>query len=118
MNDKVDELDRSLAQSSARRSRVLGMATFVVLSLAFPASARANDFQLGPLVQVSLDPSPFADCDPGSFPGPTPDFQSDDEEKETFVAVNPTNARNIVAIWISGKEKGNVAGVSFDGGRR
>jgi hypothetical protein len=98
--------------------QTIGLVAAPLLSLAACGLGLANDFRLGPLVRVSFDPSPFADCDPGSFPGPTPDYQSDDEEKETFVAVNPTNPKNIVAIWIAGKQKGNVAGVSFDGGRR
>src|SRR5437870_2219055 len=93
---------------------------FLCLAASVPLAVQANpdNFKLGPLVQVSTDSSPFAGCDPGSFPGPMPDFQSDSEEKETRLAINPANPNNLVAIWIGGKEKGNVAGVSFDGGKR
>jgi len=74
-------------------------------------------------VQVS-GVSPFGvlgDCGnfPGTIPGPGSVFL--DSEVEPWVAVNPTDADNIVAFWqqdrwSNGGSRGNVAGVSFDGG--
>lgn len=71
------------------------------------------------LVQVS-GASPFGaigDC--GNFPGTGILFL--DSEVEPWLDVNPINPDNIVAIWqqdrwSDGGSRGNVAGVSFDGG--
>jgi ELWxxDGT repeat protein len=74
---------------------------------------------LGPLVQVS-GPSPFASStadNPASQPG----FYVPYSEAEPYVAVNPTNPKNVVATWqqdhwSNAAGRGIVAGVSFDGG--
>src|SRR5438552_15302990 len=84
---------------------------FVAVAAQFAGSAQANDFKRGPLVQLS-DPDPFGDC-PGGLP-----FADAPQQEESFVAANPTNSKNIVTVWIGGKAKGIVAGVTFDGGRR
>jgi hypothetical protein len=83
----------------------------------------AGSFTAGPLVQVS-GTSPFgalADC--GNFPGtiPGPGVAFIDSEVEPWVVVNPVNPGNIVAFWqqdrwSNGGARGNVAGVSSDGG--
>lgn len=81
------------------------------------------DFTPGPLVQVS-SVSPFGalgDC--GYFPGtiPEPGVGFVNSEVEPWVVVNPMNPYNIVAFWqqdrwSNGGSRGNVAGVSLDGG--
>jgi hypothetical protein len=69
-------------------------------------------FVAGDPVTVS-GPSPFEGCGPFSdepfFPG---------AEVEPWIAVNPTNADNMVGAWIQdpGHTSGLVTGVSFDGG--
>ena len=66
---------------------------------------------LGPLIAISV-PDPLAACPyPESWQHGTRDT-----EVEPWVAVNPTNANNIVAIWIAHDFSGNVASVSLDGG--
>jgi hypothetical protein len=73
------------------------------------------------LVQVS-GPSPFgplANC--GNFPGIFEGVNFVNSEVEPWVEVNPVNPDNIVAIWqqdrwSDGGSRGNVAGVSNDGG--
>lgn len=79
----------------------------------------------GPLVQVSGD-SPFGaldDC--GDFPTQVPIFPPSvnfvDSEVEPWVVVNPVKPSNIVGFWqqdrwSDGGARGNVAGVSVDGG--
>jgi hypothetical protein len=75
--------------------------------------------RLTPLVQVSGS-SPFAGStadNPASQPG----FYIANSEAEPYVAVNPTNSKNVVAtwqqdLWSTGAARGIVAGVSFDGG--
>src|SRR5712692_1039055 len=88
--------------------------TLLCLALAaqFGLPALANDFNLGRLVQIS-GPSPFLGCEPG---GPTPPGPTDNVEFEPYVVVNPTNPRNIVAVWTQDRAKGRVAAVSFNGG--
>jgi hypothetical protein len=66
--------------------------------------------------------SPFGaleDC--GDFPGIGNGVNFLDSEVEPWLAVNPINSQNVVAFWqqdrwSDGGARGNVAGVSFDGG--
>jgi len=66
---------------------------------------------LGPLVAISV-PDPLAAC-PHSEAW---QHGTRDTEVEPWLAVNPTNSNNIVAIWIAHDFSGNVASVSLDGG--
>lgn len=75
----------------------------------------------GSLVQVSgLSPfDPLGDC--GNFPITDNSTNYVNSEVEPWVDVNPANPDNIVAIWqqdrwSDGGSRGNVAGVSLDGG--
>ena len=75
----------------------------------------ASTFAPGPLVLAS-GPSPFAACTIG---GPGTVYVN--SEVEPWVAVNPTNANNIVAVyqqdrWNNGGAHGLVTAVSHDGG--
>jgi hypothetical protein len=58
---------------------------------------------LGPLVDLS-DPDVLAACG------------SNGAEKESYIVVNPTNPKNIVATWFGGSALGTVAAVTVDGG--
>jgi hypothetical protein len=78
-----------------------------------------STFTLGPLVQAS-GPSPFTGStadNPASQPG----TYVPNSAAEPYVAVNPTNAQNVVAVWqqdlwSNGAGRGIAASVSFDGG--
>src|SRR2546422_8656749 len=65
----------------------------VLLSLALVTqsvpTAHANDFRLGPLIDLS-DPDVFAACG------------SNGAEKECSIAVNPTDPKNLATAWIGG----------------
>src|SRR5262249_6142369 len=65
----------------------------------------------GPLVAISV-PDPLAACPH------TEAWQHStrDSEAEPWVAVNPTNPNNIVALWIGHDFAGTVASVTLDGG--
>src|SRR5258708_31827508 len=67
-------------------------------------STRANDLRLGPLIDLS-DPDALAACG------------SNGAEKETSIAANPANPKNLVATWIGGLFKGIGGSVSLDGGK-
>src|SRR5262249_40177608 len=67
----------------------------------------------GPLVAISV-PDPLAGCQHDQewqYPHGTRDT-----EVEPWLAVNPTNPNNIVAIWIAHDFCGDVASVTLDGG--
>src|SRR5262249_8196733 len=68
-------------------------------------SGPGSTFTTGPLVEIS-NPDPLANC-----PG-------EDVAAEPYIAVNPTNPNNVAAVWIDHLNAGNVAGVTFDGGKR
>jgi hypothetical protein len=74
---------------------------------------------------------PVSPTDASPFTGCTADFADlqrligfvdhPNSEVEPYVAVNPTNPDNLIAVWQqdrwdSGSSRGNLAGVSFDGG--
>jgi len=99
MNDRFDELAMSMGQSV----RLTFLCLAVTAQIA--VSARANDFRPGRLIDLS-DPDAFAACG------------SNGAEKETSVAANPTNPKNLVATWIAGLFKGIGGAVSLDGGKR
>jgi hypothetical protein len=68
----------------------------------------SSGLTLGPLVEVS-NPDPLASCPAG--------FLGANVATEPYIAVNPTNPRNIVSIWIDHGSAGLAAGVTFDAGR-
>lgn len=90
--------------------------TFFLAVLAMMALVTvASTFSVSPFVLAS-GPSPFAGCTIG---GPGTIFVN--SEVEPWVAVNPTNAQNIVAVyqqdrWSNGGAHGLVTAVSHDGG--
>ena len=95
------------------------LGALLAIALASALSAPAN--VLGSQVQIS-GASPFgvlADC--GNFPSQSGSINFVDSEVEPWIDVNPADADNIVAIWqqdrwSDGGSRGNVAGVSSDGG--
>jgi hypothetical protein len=101
-------------RTKTQRLMITPIQLAIVLAVLVTATALAG---AGPLVQVSSE-SPFENC--GNFPGPWETVYLD-SEVEPWVVVNPTDPQNIVGFWQQdrwshGGAKGNVAGVSFDGG--
>ncbi len=99
------------------------LVTALVALLLLVGSAVALGATTGLLMQVSgASPfDPLDDC--GDFPGTVgpPGTVFLDSEVEPWVVVNPVNPDNIVAFWqqdrwSNGGARGNVAGVSLDGG--
>jgi hypothetical protein len=96
----------------------LAAATLMLAAGALPA--QAGPFTLGPTSVVSgLSPFPPGCGGPGEASAGSVLYQN--SEVETHVAVNPTNANNVVAYWqqdrwSDGGAHGNLAGYSFDGG--
>ena len=85
------------------------------------SSASAAPFTLGPTSVVS-GLSPFLPGCGGVGEASAGSVLYQNAEVETHVAVNPTNANNVVAYWqqdrwSDGGAHGNLAGYSFDGGR-
>jgi len=84
-------------------------------------SVTASAYSLGPLVQVS-GTSPYGSLEAcGSNPGMPSGINFVNSEAEPWVAVNPSDPDNIVAMWLqdiwtNGLTRGHVAGVSLDGG--
>lgn len=107
------------------KKRLIPVYFTLLLILVFSVSVVIVWAATGPLVQVS-SVSPFGaltNC--GNFPGTigsgTPGTNYLNSEVETWVDVNPTDPDNIVAFWqqdrwSNGGARGNVAGVSIDGG--
>jgi len=97
-----------------RYPEMLAPALLLAAAASLPAGAAS-------LVQISGS-SPFgalADC--GNFPGIFSGTNFVDSEVEPWLDVNPANPSNIVAVWqqdrwSDGGSRGNVAGVSLDGG--
>jgi hypothetical protein len=62
----------------------------------------------GPLVEIS-NPDPLPNAPPGA--------EGANVALEPYLAVNPTNPKNIAAAWIDHPFAANVASVTFDGGK-
>ena len=99
MNDKFDELAKGLAQFAS------GALLCLTVAAQLDRPAHANDFRLGPLIDLS-DPDALAVCG------------SNGAEKDTRMAVNPVSPKNIAVVWFGGLAKGIVTAVSFDGGKK
>src|SRR5438477_11796324 len=70
MNNKFDELTKSLAESVTRRATFkkfgVGLASLALVGL-LPSTVQAQSSQLGPLVELS-QPNPLAGCNSGFLP--------------------------------------------------
>jgi hypothetical protein len=103
------------------KKRILAHIVYMFFVTALVGTAVVWAATLGTLVQVS-SVSPFGaieDC--GNFPGTFDGFNFVNSEVEPWVDVNPDDPDNIVAFWqqdrwSNGGARGNVAGVSYDGG--
>jgi hypothetical protein len=115
MNNKFDELTKSLAQSVTRRGALkkFGVSLAgVALAGALALPVHSQGSTLGPLVELS-QPNPVGTCDDGfRIPGITLN-----DTFEPYLTVNPRNPNNVVATWTLGPIQNVVAGVSFNGGR-
>ncbi len=92
----------------------------LILAMAVAASVSASSFTVAPLKLVS-GPSPFASCTMIGGPGNPPGTNYVNAEVEPWVAVNPTNSNNIVAVyqqdrWSNGGARGLVTAVTHNGG--
>src|SRR5438477_255527 len=116
MNNKFDELTKSLGQSVTRRAALkkfgVGLAGVAVACLVGSFS-NAPAAALGPLIELSR-PNAVGSCDDG-IAGPGPGTIND--AAESYVAVNPANPKNIVAAWIQGPFQNIVSATSIDGGK-
>src|SRR5689334_3218249 len=88
---------------------------FVAVLAGMALATIASTFSSAPLTLAS-GPSPFAGCTIG---GPGTNYVN--AEVEPWVAVNPTNPNNIVAVyqqdrWSNGGAHGLVTAVSHNGG--
>jgi hypothetical protein len=94
------------------------LALLGVFALALAASSAAGVFTRSPLQNVSVS-SPFAGCDiSGQAAGGTNFLNS---EVEPWVEFNPTNPRNVIAVWqqdrwSNGGARGLLTAVTHDGG--
>ena len=101
-----------------RRLLVVAIVTFG--SLVAVGTAPAAPLTLGPThVASGLSPFPVGCGGPGEASAGSVVYQN--SEVETHVAVNPTNANNVVAYWQQdrwndGGAHGNLAGYSLNGG--
>src|SRR5262245_65826735 len=101
-----------------RRNLLLALAaTSCVCALAVTASAGV--FTVAPLT-VASGPSPFAGCTVGAAPG---SVLYPNAEEEPWVDVNPTNSKNLIAVWqqdrwSDGGAHGLVTAVSENGGHK
>src|SRR6266571_4782162 len=105
-----------------KHSLILFAMLLIIAGAAAAVTGWTDTFKLGSPVKVS-GRSPFINCtadNPASQPG-TPITNS---EVEPRLAVNPKNTSNLVAVWSqdfwtgpSNGSRGEVAGVSFDGGK-
>jgi hypothetical protein len=78
--------------------------------LALPAAA--DDFRLGPLLELSR-PNAVGACDDGfRLPG----TMTVNDAAETILVVNPAHPNNLVAAWIQGPFQNDIIAASFDGG--
>ncbi len=98
-----------------RRKALLSAAAVLACGLVAASVAGAGAVTVGPLALAS-GPSPFASCSTG---GPGTVYVN--SEVEPFVAVNPTDPDNVVAVyqqdrWSNGGAHGLVTAVSHDGG--
>jgi hypothetical protein len=115
MNNRFDELTKSLARSLTRRAGLKRFRTrgtgMVLTSFWLMLSTSGQTLPLGPLVELSR-PNAVGTCDSGFHAVP----MSLDDGTETSLAVNPANPNNVVAAWIQGPFQNIVAAASFDGG--
>jgi hypothetical protein len=100
------------------QAAVLGAGCLLVVA-AVPRVARSGA-PATPTAVSSVSVDPFAGCT-ADFPEFQPGTLYPNSEVEPFVAVNPSNERNIVAVWqqdrwSSAGSRGDVVATSFDGG--
>lgn len=93
---------------------------FLVALAIIALATSASTFTVSPLKLVS-GPSPFAGCTIGAT-GVGFEVMYENAEEEPWVEVNPTNPKNIIAVWqqdrwSNGGAHGLATGVSHNGGK-
>ncbi len=102
-----------------RRKRISIAFAAAVLALASVTVLPAASLTLGPLVQVS-GASPLAACTADDVAGQSGTVYIG-SEVEPWIDVNPANPANMIGVWqqdrwSNGGSRGNVAGVTMNGG--
>lgn len=97
------------------------LAAVIVASLVLPATASAADYSVGGTSTASPATSPLANPCPVQADNPPDQINWPNTEVEPQVAVNPTNANNVIGVfqedrWTDGGAHGLLAAVSFNGG--
>jgi hypothetical protein len=92
--------------------------TIAVMGLV--AATAAGSSLSSPIAVSDTSASPLAACT-ADAPASQPGRNFPNSEVEPYLAVNPTNPQNVVAVWqqdrwSNGGSRGNVVGTSFDGG--
>jgi hypothetical protein len=95
------------------------LAAACLLVVAVPGVAGSGGSS-APVAVSSTSVDPFASCT-ADYPQYQPGTLYSNSEVEPFVAVNPTNPANIVAVWQQDRwsnagSRGNLVAASFDGG--
>ena len=103
-----------------KRSVTRIVTVLIVLATSGVLTASAGTYTTGPL-RLASGPSPFANCTAIGGPGNPPGVNYVNAEVEPWVAVNPTNAKNIIGVfqqdrWSIGGARGLVTAVSHNGG--
>jgi hypothetical protein len=101
------------------RDRLTTSVLAVLVALTVVTTVSAASFMLGPLVQVS-GASPLAGCTADDAAGQTGTVFLN-SEVEPWIDVNPANPNNMIGVWqqdrwSNGGARGNVAGVTMNGG--
>jgi hypothetical protein len=115
MDNKFDELVKDLAQSPTRRQALMlsgvGLAgtALACFGLAIPATAQNA---LGPSIEISF-PNLLGGCNDGFA---APGNWTIQDAGEPCVAVNPSNPKNVVALWMGGLIQNIPSAASFDAG--
>jgi len=104
--------------SHLKHIRVIAPLTVFLVILAAVASVGGGLVRAASLSPVS-GPSPYASCTIG---GSSSSINYVNAEVEPYVAVNPTNSKNLIGVWqqdrwSDGGAHGLVAGFSFNGGK-
>ena len=101
--------------------RIRAFAAVGVAIAAFAVGSGATAGAAAGPLSLASGPSPFAGCTTGLDPGSPPGTNFVQAETEPFVAVNPTDPRNVIGVfqqdrWSNGGSRGLSTAVSSDGG--
>ena len=104
----------------SKRSVMRVLTALIVVGTLGVLTASASTYATGPL-RLASSPSPFANCTIGASGAPN-EVLYVNAEVEPWVAVNPTNPKNIIGVfqqdrWSNGGAHGLVTSVTHNGGK-